>query len=102
MRTVVRSALLAVVAACILAVLSFQVASGQQKKGADKGADAKAGAVVFEMYKDKGGKYRFRMTQGDELLAIAGHGYATKEDCQKVIDTIRRVAARAKVEVDTK
>jgi uncharacterized protein YegP (UPF0339 family) len=102
MWTVVRSVLLAVVAAGILGVLSFQVTPAQQKKGADKGADAKTGAAVFEMYKDKGGKFRFRMTQGDELLAIAGHGYATKEDCQKVIDTIRRVAARAKVEVSTK
>jgi uncharacterized protein YegP (UPF0339 family) len=100
MWTVVRGVLLAVVAAGILGALSFQAASGQQKKGADKGADAKA--AVFEIYKDKGGKFRFRLTQGNDLLAIAGHGFATREDCQKVIETIRRVAARAKVEDESK
>jgi hypothetical protein len=42
--------LLAVVAAGILGVLGFQAASGQQKKGAAKGADA--AAAVFEIYKD--------------------------------------------------
>jgi hypothetical protein len=33
---------------------------------------------------------------------MAGHDFATKEDCQKVIETSRRVAARAKIEDDTK
>jgi uncharacterized protein YegP (UPF0339 family) len=100
MGKVVRGVLLAVVAAGILGVLSFQAASGQQKKGADKSAEAKA--PVFEIYKDKGGKFRFRLTQGNDLLAMSGHGFATKEDCQKVIETIRRVAAKAKIEDDTK
>jgi uncharacterized protein YegP (UPF0339 family) len=100
MVTVLRGLLLTVVAAGILAVLSFQVATGQQKKGTDKGADAKAAGAAFEMYKDKGGKYRFRLKYEDEVLAIAGRGYANREDCQKAIETIRRVAARAKIEDD--
>jgi uncharacterized protein YegP (UPF0339 family) len=53
--------------------------------------------VVFELYKDRGGKFRFRLKQDDKLLAIAGRGYASKAECQKVIDAIKRNATRAKV-----
>jgi uncharacterized protein YegP (UPF0339 family) len=77
-------------------------AAGQDKKK-DKGKDTRAAAVaVFELYKDTAGEFRFRL-KGDDgvLLATSGKGYKTKVDCQKVIDTIRTLAARAKVEDKT-
>src|SRR5436305_11115133 len=40
--------------------------------------DAGTGPVAFEMYKDRGGKVRFRLKQADELLAMSAHGYATR------------------------
>jgi uncharacterized protein YegP (UPF0339 family) len=98
MGTVIRSVLVAVVLTAAIGVVGSPVVSGQQKKGADKGADAKAATAVFEVYTDKGGKFRFRITSGDETLAIAGHGYATKDECMKTVDAIRRMAAKAKVE----
>ena len=56
-------------------------------------------AATFEIYKDKGGKFRFRFmdSEGTEL-AMSPRGYAEKADIQKAIDTIKREAARAKVE----
>jgi uncharacterized protein YegP (UPF0339 family) len=59
-------------------------------------------AGVIEIYKDKSGGLRFRIHGADGLLAIASKGYKTKADCQAVIDAIRKGAAKAKVEDDTK
>jgi uncharacterized protein YegP (UPF0339 family) len=52
-------------------------------------------SAAFEIYKDKGGMYRFRF-QGIEgmSLAIATKGYKTKEQCRDVITTIKRAGAR--------
>ena len=52
--------------------------------------------TVFEVYKDKSDEFRFRLVHGDEKLAIAPHGYKTKEDVMKAISTIQKEAAKAK------
>jgi uncharacterized protein YegP (UPF0339 family) len=66
--------------------------SKKDKKTGDKGG------AVFEVYKDKGGKFRFRLKGGDKKsLAIAPRGFKTRGDCQKVIETIKRNAAKARV-----
>jgi uncharacterized protein YegP (UPF0339 family) len=68
----------------------------------EKAAAAKA-AVIFEMYKDRSGDYRFRLKDGGgDVLAIASKGYRTKADCQKVLDAIKRDAARARLEDEGK
>jgi uncharacterized protein YegP (UPF0339 family) len=54
--------------------------------------------AVFEVYKDRGGKYRFRLKHNGEQLAMSSVGHKTKADCLKVIELIRRDAAKAKVE----
>jgi uncharacterized protein YegP (UPF0339 family) len=59
-------------------------------------------ACAFELYKDSADEYRFRLKDGDTLLATSGKGYKTKEDCQRVIETIRKEAAKAKVDDQTK
>lgn len=64
----------------------------------DQGKTAPGGAT-FEVYKDKGGDYRFRLRDGDgNLLAISGKGYDDKAACQNVIDKIKQLAGRARVE----
>jgi uncharacterized protein YegP (UPF0339 family) len=80
------------------AVLLAAGASAQQKdKDKDKGKDA-AGAV-FEVYKDKGDEFRFRLNDSEgTVLAISGKGYKTKAECIKVVETIKKDAAKAKVE----
>jgi uncharacterized protein YegP (UPF0339 family) len=63
----------------------------------EKVAVGKAG-VIFEMYKDKSGDYRFRLKDNEGVLfAIAGKGYRTKAACHTVIDAIKHGAAKAKV-----
>jgi uncharacterized protein YegP (UPF0339 family) len=62
-----------------------------------------AATATFELYKDNGGKYRFRIRDDEgTLLAISGKGYETKADCQRVIDTIKRDVAKAKVDDQSK
>ena len=66
---------------------------------AEKGEKVAAGkGVLFEMYKDKSGEYRFRLKDDDgDLLAIAVIGHRTKASCRMVIDAIKHGAAKAKV-----
>jgi uncharacterized protein len=69
-------------------------ASAQEKK--DKGKDAVA---VFEVYKDAGDEFRFRFKDSEgTVLATSGKGYKTKADCIKVVEEIKKDAAKAKVE----
>ena len=98
MRNVIRGLVMALVIASPIVFASPHVAEAQDKK--DKAA---ATTAVFEVYKDRGGEYRFRLRGADgNLLAIAGKGYDKKADCQAVIDAIKKDAAKAKVEDDTK
>ena len=97
MKTVVRRVAVLLALLAILAMAGGHLASAQAKKDKDKGKEVKTGAV-FEVYKDRGGKFRFRLKHDGELLAIAAVGFKTKADCQKKIELIRRDAAKAKVE----
>ena len=90
---------LVLVTAVVSAGLHLAVA--QDKKDKDKGKAA--ATAVFELYKDSAGEFRFRLKNDeDTLLATSGKGYKTKADCQKVIDEIKSVAAKAKVDDITK
>jgi uncharacterized protein YegP (UPF0339 family) len=77
----------------VLLVAAPSPAPGQKKT---KGKVATS--AMFEIYKDKGGKYRFRLHDQDaSLLANSGKGYEAKKDIDEVIDTIKKSAASAKV-----
>jgi hypothetical protein len=77
-------------------------ATAQQKDKSKPTATA-AGAATFEMYKDTAGEFRFRLRDSEgALLATSGKGYKSKADCQKVIDAIKRDAAKAKVDDQSK
>ena len=98
MRNVIRGLVMALVIASPIVFASPHVAEAQDKK-----EKAPAATVVFEMYKDKGGEFRFRLKDADgTLLAISGKGYDKKADCQAAIDAIKKDAAKAKVEDQTK
>lgn len=85
------------IAALLLVGLSDSV--GQPPKTRSKTTDkAMASNVVFEMYKDSGGEHwRFRMKDGDKILAIAPKGFDSKDECKKAIETIQKEAAKAKI-----
>ena len=98
MRNVIRGLVMALVIASPIVFASPHVAEAQDKK--DKAA---ATTAVFEVYKDRGGEFRFRLKDADgNLLAISGKGYDKKSDCQAVIDAIKKEAAKAKVEDEAK
>jgi uncharacterized protein YegP (UPF0339 family) len=89
-----------------LAVAAFNgAAEAQQPKGkttappAAKEAPAAAtSGSTFELYKDAGGDFRFRLKNSEgTILAISPKGFKTKDDCTKAIDTIKSDAAKAKV-----
>jgi len=77
-------------------------ATAQQKDKGKTTAPA-AGTATFELYKDSAGEFRFRLRDSEgTLLASSGKGYKAKADCQKVIDAIRRDAAKAKLDDQAK
>lgn len=104
MKKFIQRAVLPVSLAALLTALSLDFAAAQDKKDKGKAKDSKAAAAAtFELYKDNAGDYRFRLNDEDGgLLATSGKGYKNKADCQKVIDTIRREAARAKLDDQAK
>lgn len=52
---------------------------------------------VFEWYKDKAGKFRFRLkTANGEIIAV-GEAYASKEGCVNGIESVKKNAPIAKV-----
>lgn len=65
----------------------------------DEGKKATASAMAyFEVYKDRGGKYRFRLKdKNNSLLASATRGYKTKAEIMAVMQSIQQHAAAAKV-----
>jgi uncharacterized protein YegP (UPF0339 family) len=101
MKKIVRHLWLLLALVALIGLAGAHFATAQAKKDKDKPKDGKMG-TVFELYKDAGGKFRFRLKHDGEILAIAGKGFPTKADCQKVIDAIRREAARAKLEDQVK
>ena len=44
----------------------------------------------FEVYTDKGGKYRFRLKAGNGQTILASQGYASKSGCENGIDSVRK------------
>lgn len=51
----------------------------------------------FEVYQDKGGKYRFRLKASNGQVIASGQGYASKESCLHGIDSVRKNAPEAAV-----
>jgi uncharacterized protein YegP (UPF0339 family) len=103
MGKMVRNTVLLLVLATLAGAFGLSVAAAQQKdKAKDKDKGKAAAAAAFELYKDSAGEFRFRLKDDEgTLLAASGKGYKTKADCQKVIDTIKREAAKAKVDDQT-
>jgi len=52
---------------------------------------------VFEWYKDKAGKYRFRLKAANGETIAVSEGYASKEGCVGGIESVKKNAATAKI-----
>jgi len=52
---------------------------------------------IFEWYKDKAGKYRFKLKAGNGEIIAVSEGYASKEGCISGIESVKKNAAVAKI-----
>ncbi len=50
-------------------------------------------AGKFELYKDNGGEFRFRLKAGNGQTILASEGYKTRASARKGIESVRRNAA---------
>lgn len=56
----------------------------------------------FEVYKDKGGEYRWRFrADNGEIIADSNEGCVAKRDCLHGIDLVKQKASGAQVEDKT-
>lgn len=93
--TIVLAALLWGVAAVTGLAPGQRPAVAQEKAAAEK----KSHAAKFEVYKDRGGEYRWRLrAQNRQILASAGESYADKRGCLAAIESVKKAAADAPVE----
>jgi uncharacterized protein YegP (UPF0339 family) len=46
----------------------------------------------FEWYKDKAGKFRFRLVAPNRQIIALGEGYGTKSACIKSIESVKKIA----------
>jgi len=52
----------------------------------------------FEYYKDKAGKYRFRLRASNGQTIASGQGYSSKDACLNGIESVKKNAPEAPVE----
>ena len=52
---------------------------------------------VFEWYKDKAGKYRFRLKAANGEIIVVSEGYVSKEGCVGGIESVKKNASVAKI-----
>ena len=55
-------------------------------------------AGKFELYKDKAGKFRFRLKAGNGEIIATGEAYESKASAKNGIASVQKNAADAKVE----
>lgn len=66
-------------------------------------AGVKGKMAAFELYKDKGGKFRFRLLGNDGAkLAKSVTGYKTKADVMRIVQAIQSTITSAKIDVKVK
>ena len=58
-------------------------------------------AAKFELFKDKAGKFRFRLKAGNGEIIAASEAYNSKASAKKGIDSVRANAADAAVDDQT-
>ena len=52
---------------------------------------------VFEWYKDKAGKYRFRLKAANGEIIAVSEGYSSKEGCVNGIESVKKNSPIAKI-----
>ena len=59
---------------------------------------ARKADATFEVYKDKGGEYRWRLrTLNTKVIASSGQSFSSKQSCIDSIESVKKHAAKADV-----
>lgn len=69
---------------------------GEQGVASEEGGPT-AHSAAFEWYEDNGGNWRFRLVHEGEILANSSGGSASREEVERTVETIQRVAADAEI-----
>ena len=52
----------------------------------------------FEIFKDKAGKFRFRLVASNgEIIAASDEGFESKQECESTIELVRTCTLEAKI-----
>ena len=65
----------------------------------DQTREEKISHPKFELYKDKGGEFRFRLKAGNGQIVAVGEGYKAKAGCLNGIESIKKNATTEMIEV---
>jgi len=61
-------------------------------------ADEKKAPATFEVYKDKGGEFRWRLRAANsQIIATSGEGYKEKRSCLSAVESVKRDAPLAPI-----
>jgi uncharacterized protein YegP (UPF0339 family) len=58
-------------------------------------ADAASAGDGFEVYQDNAGEHRWRLLDGEEIVADSGEGYTEKREAEKAVERVSNYAAEA-------
>lgn len=53
--------------------------------------------ATFEIYEDKGGEYRWRLTSGNDIIADSGEGYSSKSGARDAVERVQDDAGDADI-----
>lgn len=93
----VRALVLFVGIATLITTAGMSTAPAFQKSQAKKDKDAAASTIEVYQAKD-GWRFRIKSAEG-KTLAIASSGQKTKEDCLKIVETLKTTMAQATVDI---
>lgn len=84
-------------AACVTGAQSV-MKHAPKAKYADLTQQEQAANPKFELFQDKGGRFRFRLTARNGKIIAVSEAYATKAACEHGIASVRRNAENATFE----
>lgn len=84
-----KNGIASVMANAPIAAVEDQTAAGFKKEANPK----------FEIYQDKKGEYRFRLKAKNGQIIASGEGYTKLASCKNGVESVRKNAKGAKIEV---
>jgi uncharacterized protein YegP (UPF0339 family) len=89
---------LSILAGWLLLSVARPHAVSAAPKDADDDKPAASAAATFEVYKDKGGDYRWRLrAKNSNIIATSGQGYTEKRSVMDAIESVKRDVPKAPV-----